>query len=94
MDMRIANVYNAYSVYNANNTNKAGKAADKAGVWKDTFSISGQGGEFAQVLKAVAEAPDVRADRVEAIRAAIDAGRYNVPAAEVAARLLRDIEED
>jgi negative regulator of flagellin synthesis FlgM len=50
--------------------------------------ISARARELARARKAVEDAPDVRNDRVNSIRDRIKAGTYDVPAEEVAKKLL------
>jgi negative regulator of flagellin synthesis FlgM len=57
-------------------------------VTADSVSISSEAAFRARALDAVQAAPDVRADRVEALREAIASGNYNVTSADLAARLL------
>ncbi len=42
--------------------------------------------------KVIAEVPDVRADKVEAIRQEIQDGRYNVPADKIAEKVLAELQ--
>ena len=54
----------------------------------DSVDISSEAAFRAHALEAVRQAPDVREDRVEALRQAIATGNYNVTSAELAAHLL------
>lgn len=57
-------------------------------VASDSVDISGEAAFRARALEAVRQAPDVREDRVEALRQAIASGNYNVTSADLAAHLL------
>ena len=54
----------------------------------DSVDISGEAAFRNRALEAVRQAPDIREDRVEALRQAIATGNYNVTSAELAAHLL------
>ncbi|MCB9478825.1 MAG: flagellar biosynthesis anti-sigma factor FlgM [Deltaproteobacteria bacterium] len=51
-------------------------------------TISEMGGTLSEIRAELEKVPDVRMDKVEAIRAEIEAGRYERPADEVAEKLL------
>ena len=55
---------------------------------QDEISLSNRGRIVADAVRAVASAPDVRADRVAQLRAAIADGTYRSNARDIAARLL------
>ena len=83
--MRI-DAYNQVSqIYQASQTAKTTKAGKVYG--NDKVEISQFGKEFHIARQAVAEASDVRADKVASIKAKIDAGEYNVSAEDLAAKL-------
>lgn len=66
-------------------------AAAKADGKQDSASVSARGKVMAGVLSTVERAPDVRADRVAALKAAIANGAYRVDADGIAARLLTSL---
>jgi flagellar biosynthesis anti-sigma factor FlgM len=55
----------------------------------DTVTVSGKAREAARLRSRLQQAPDVRLDLVERIKAQVDAGTYHVSPAAVAAKLLR-----
>jgi negative regulator of flagellin synthesis FlgM len=59
-----------------------------AGATVDAASLSGAGSLLAA---AAANTDDVRTDKVEALKAAINNGTYNIPAADVADKLIRNM---
>jgi flagellar biosynthesis anti-sigma factor FlgM len=63
-----------------------GEAAGR--VAGDSVDISGEAAFRSRALESVRNAPDVREDRVAALREAIASGNYNVTSTELAARLL------
>jgi len=54
----------------------------------DALDVSNRGRVVAQAAQIVATTPDVRADKVEALKAAIQDGTYSVDAEAIAGRLL------
>lgn len=55
----------------------------------DTVTLSAQGREMHALRMRLAEVPDIRADRVAALKAAISAGTYRVSSQAVAESMLR-----
>lgn len=55
----------------------------------DAVSMSPKGQEIGKALQALAGLPDVRADRVAALKAQIESGTYQVSGREIAASLLQ-----
>lgn len=83
--MRI-DAYNQISqVYQANRKPTVSKAKSVYG--SDKVEISQFGKDFQIAKQAVADAPDVRADKVAEVKAKLDAGTYNVSADDFAAKL-------
>ena len=95
MDMRIANVYNSYSVTNIKNapgSKKTGQSG-KVGAGKDSFSMSTQAEDYQIARKALVALPDIRSDKVGSIITKINAGEYNVSSRDIAAKILKGLEE-
>jgi len=67
---------------------RAREGADQVGGPQDEISLSRRGRIVADAVRAVASAPDVRAEKVAQIRAAIADGSYRSNARDIAARLL------
>ena len=85
MDMRINSVQNAYSTYA---TQRAGAPVrSRAAVRTDSVSVSAAANDYNLAHRAVADLPDVRAEQVSRLTAAVQSGAYNVSAADVAARI-------
>jgi len=63
-------------------------AAERADGRQDLVSLSSRGRIVAEAAHAVARTPDVRAEKVAALKAAIAAGSYRSDAREIAERLL------
>ncbi len=87
IDMRI-DAYNAISqVYQTSKARPANKTA-KTESFSDSFRISAEAKSYSTAKTAVAAAPDVRADKVAQIKAAMENGTYNVSAQDLADKLL------
>ena len=89
MDVKIASVLNTYNVYN--NNNPSGKKINQSdrNEAKDTFSLSAQAGDYQTVRKALAQAPDIREDKVAALSAKVSSGTYSVNANDIAAKMFQ-----
>lgn len=57
----------------------------------DKVEISQMGKDIAVAKKAVKEVPDVREDRVRAIKEQMQAGTYSISAADVAEKMVNDL---
>lgn len=60
--------------------------------FKDRLNISGQGKDLQVAKQAVAAAPDIREDRVAALKSAYQSGSYNISANAVADKILENFE--
>ena len=81
---QVAQLYGAQTSYN--NTQKNGKAASKG---NDQLSISQSGHNYQVAKAAVAEASDVRLDKVAEIKARMKNGTYSVSAEDLANKMLQ-----
>jgi negative regulator of flagellin synthesis FlgM len=72
--------------------NSASGSASQAGVARqpDVVSISDKARSIASAHKAVADAPDVREDRISVLKASIADGTYSVDSRTLASRLLKN----
>ena len=85
--MRI-DAYNQVSmVYAAAGKTQAKKTAKTSGA-EDKLEISQLGRDYQVAKAAVAQADDVREDRVAEVKAKYEAGRYDVSANKLAAKLI------
>ena len=90
MDIRVNNVYSAYQVYNTSGTGRQRRLGAEHEQSQDTFTMSVQAEDYRVARQAISRLPDVRLDRVEALRSQIDSGQYSVSPAMVADKILRD----
>ena len=85
--MRI-DAYNQISqIYAVNRTAKV-KTPAKVSGGKDEFRLSSKGRDIQTAKQAVAEASDVREDKVASVKQRINAGNYNVDTGDFASMLL------
>ena len=61
---------------------------------KDQVVLSEQAQMFQRLQEAAARTPEVRTEKVKALRAAIARGQYRVPAEEIAKKMLGVAEDD
>jgi len=84
--MRIDAMSEISQLYQASGTRK--KTEKSASYTKDSVEISGFGRELQIAKQAVAQAEDVREDRVQELKAQMANGTYNVPMSALADKLL------
>ncbi len=58
--------------------------------YTDPVQLSPESTEYQQFLKRIDQAPDIRTDRLEKIRQALEAGSYHIDSEVVADRLIRE----
>jgi len=64
---------------------------EKADAEKDKISLSGKAKEISEFKTAIDQLPDVRTDRVDAVKQAIDTGTYNIDARKIAQKILEEL---
>ncbi len=57
---------------------------------KDKVSLSGGAQEISKLKGIINDMPDVRVDRIDALKKAIDAGTYNFDSSKIAERMLQE----
>lgn len=91
--MRIEAYNQVSQIYGAQKANRA-KNIKTNTMGRDEVQISSTyGKDFLTAKKAVAEAPDVRADRVAELKERINSGNYDVDAGSFADKLLEKYQE-
>ena len=84
--MRIDAMSEISQLYQVNSTRK--KAEKPTGYTKDSVEISGFGRDLQIAKQAVAQAEDVREDKIQELKASMANGTYNVPMSALADKLL------
>ena len=77
-------IQNLYNVSKPAARTEAGSTAD----FRDKLNISESGRDLQVAKKAISEAPDIRADKVEALKSAYQSGLYNVSGEEFAEKVM------
>lgn len=85
--MRIEAYNQVAQIYKANKTTGTAKTA-KAGASRDEVQISSFGRDYQIAKQAVAEASDIREEKVAELAAKVNSGSYDVSAEDFACRLL------
>ena len=84
--MRIDAMTEVSQLYQVNGTRK--KTEKPASYSKDSVEISGFGRDLQIAKQAVAQAEDIREDKVQELKASMANGTYNVPMGALADKLL------
>lgn len=85
--MRINGINAMSQVYNANKAKKAYGASGTTNS-KDTLALSDFAKELSIAKSAVDQTPDIRQTRVDEIKQQMQAGKYNISAAQIADKLI------
>ena len=91
MSIRVDNVYGAYKLYDTKGLGRQNKVGRSDAGSQDTFSLSVQAEDYQLARKAVARVPDVREDKVDALKSQIESGLYSVSASMVADKILHNL---
>ena len=80
-------------VNDLNKKEQAGKISDteSTSVERDRISLSGKAQEINELKKLINDLPDIRTDKVEQLKKAIDTGSYNIDSYKVAEKILEEI---
>ncbi len=84
--MRIDTFHKVSQLYQADKTTKIKRSENKS--FKDKVEISQAGKDYQTAKAAVAAAPDIREDKVEAIKQKIASGTYDVSGEKLADKLI------
>lgn len=90
--MRINNSQNIQQVMKAYSKNVSKtKKTEKTAFQSDKIEISESAKDFQVAMKALSDLPDVREEKVEALKKKIADGKYQPSASDVAKKMLNDI---
>ncbi len=84
-------VYNRVKDINKNHDTEQRDNANKADDSRDRITLSGKAKEINELKSLINQMPEIRTDRIESIKKAIDAGTYNVDLLNVAKKILEEI---
>lgn len=90
--MRIEAYNQVAQLYKSSKTNKT-QGTTKAESARDQVTISQAGYDYQIAKQAVAEASDIREDKVAQLKARIESGQYKVDSGDFASKLLAKYEE-
>ena len=97
--MKISDLKNGQTAQYINQGNKslpAEKAqglqeGGKAAVAQDRVELSSQSRDLQRIREVLAQTPDIRAEKVAALKKAVADGRYQVKAEDIAAKMVKQI---
>jgi negative regulator of flagellin synthesis FlgM len=90
MDMKISNSMRTYEVQRPDKPAHSERMS-RAEESTDMVMLSSKAKDFSAVKKALADTPDIRADKVQSLKAQIAAGAYNVTGMDVANTLFAQL---
>jgi len=70
---------------------KKKKDVEKADAEKDKISLSGKAKGISELKATIDQLPDVRTDKIDAVKQAIDTGNYNIDARKIAQKILEEL---
>lgn len=65
--------------------------ANKSDDRNDKISVSGKAKEINELKRLINELPEIRTDRIEALKKAIESGNYNIDSQKIAEKLLEEL---
>jgi negative regulator of flagellin synthesis FlgM len=90
MDMRIGNTLRSYEIYNTP-VKTQGARVSRAEEKQDSVALSSHAKDFRTAKRALDSIPDVREDKVNAVKAQIDNGTYNVSVKDVVDKMFLNL---
>lgn len=86
---QVLNAYNTQKAYNAEENKKRAEKSKKAYMTTgDKIEISRRASDFQLAMKAIKATPDIREEKIKAIKEKIAAGTYNIDAEKIAQRII------
>lgn len=97
--MKISDLKNDQTIQYINQGNKPNPAdkapgvqeSPKANVLADKVEISSQSRDLKKIQDILGQTPDIRSEKVAALKKAIEEGRYQVSAQNIAAKMVKEI---
>jgi len=90
MDMKISNLIRTHEIQRPN-APAPSERMSRAEERTDMVTLSSQAKDFSAAKKALVNTPDIRADKVQSLKARIDSGTYNVTGMDVANKLFAQL---
>lgn len=90
--MRIESYSNIQQLYNLSKPVSANKTSSSSD-FRDRLNISSTGKDLTIAKQAVNDTPDVRADRVQELKSAIDNGTYSVSGQDFADKIMEKLSQ-
>lgn len=84
-------LYGKVQELNKNQEAERKEGAQKGDSNKDKISLSGRATEISELMGLIEKLPDVRMDKVDELKKAIDAGSYNFDSMKVAEKILEEL---
>lgn len=84
-------LYSGVQDITGNQETKKKKDLEKTGSEKDKISLSGKAKEISELKAEIGQLPDVRMDKVDAVKHAVDTGTYNIDARKIAQKILEEL---
>jgi negative regulator of flagellin synthesis FlgM len=81
---KLREVHKNRDIDNKDNANKADDSKDK-------ISLSGEAKEINELKRLMSDLPEMRSDRIDALKKAIEAGNYNIDANKIAEKILEEL---
>jgi len=81
---RLREVHKNRDIDNKDNANKTDDSKDK-------ISLSGKAKEINDLKRLMNDLPEIRSDRVDALKKAIDSGNYNIDAQKIAKKIVEEL---
>jgi negative regulator of flagellin synthesis FlgM len=90
MDMRIGSTLRSYEIYNTP-TRTQGTRVSRAEEKQDSVALSSHAKDYRTARRALDSIPDIREDKVNAVKTQIDNGTYNVSAKDVVEKMFMNL---
>ncbi len=84
-------IYNRVKDINKNHDTEQKDNANKTDDSKDRITLSGKAKEINELKGFIDQMPEIRTDRVESLKKAIDSGTYDMDMLKVAKKILEEI---
>ena len=84
-------LYNKVKEINKNHDAEKQDNANKSDDSKDKITLSGKAKEISEIKSLLSDYPEIRTDRVDAIKKAIDTGSYEIDTMAVAKKILEEM---